>query len=219
MINIGDSAEAKRRREIVEPAQREADRRKAIREAQEQQYLQSIHRREEEVQREQQKIDLERQQIQLEQEKIDLRRKEKEVNTFDLMNALLDEMAKKLNRLVEMEQFKVPKGKTFPFNFRITDELIRFDFVEGEKKSYGVPATAYVNLPYTPLRALIVLNDGGSDIAFSTGDTPITRQTGATLKANTHVQIAFDYPVIRSLTIGLASGQSSATDVRVIGML
>ena len=218
MISPGDSVEAKRRREL-EPAQREADRRRAIREAQEQQYLQSIHQREEEVEREQQRIDLERQQIQLEQEKIDLRRKEKEVNTFDLMNALLDEMAKKLNRLVEMEQFKVPQGKTFPFNFRITDESMRFDFVEGEQKSYGVPSDAYVNLPYTPLRALIILDDGGSDIVFGTNDTPISRLRGGTLKANTHVQIAFDYPVIKSLTIGLAPGQTSATDVRVIGML
>ena len=135
------------------------------------------------------------------------------------MNALLDELAKKMNKMVKLEEFKIPQGKTFPFNFRITDELVRFDFVKGEKASYGVPATAYVNLPYTPLRALIILDDGGSDIAFSTNDTPITRQTGATLKANTHVQIAFDYPVIRSLTIGLAAGQTSPTDVRVIGML
>ena len=203
----------------MEPFLAEKQRKAEIREAQNQQFLQSMHKQREELDAREQAIQVEREQLKLEEERIDVERKRKEVNTFDLMNALLDEMAKKLNRLVEMEQFKVPKGKTFPFNFRITDELIRFDFVEGEKKSYGVPATAYVNLPYTPLRALRVLNDGGSDIAFSTGDTPITRQTGATLKANTHVQIAFDYPVIRSLTIGLASGQSSATDVRVIGML
>ena len=218
MISPGDSLKAKRERELA-PFLEEESRKRRIKEAQDQQYLQAIHEREEQIQEEQKRIDLERQQIALEQEKIDLRRKEKEVNTFDLMNALLDEMAKKLNRLVEYEKFKVPQGKTFPFNFTITDELIRFDFVEGESKSYGVPATAYVNLPYTPLRALIILNDGGGDIAFTTNDTPITRQTGATLHPNTNVEIGFDYPVIKSLTIGLAAGETDETNVRVIGML
>jgi hypothetical protein len=218
VISPGDSVSAKRERELA-PFLEEKARKQRIKEAQEQQYLQSIHSREEEAQAQLQAIEVERQKIQLEQERIDLRRKEKEVNTFDLMNALLDEMAKKLNVLVDMEKFKVPQGKTFPFNFRITDESVRFDFVEGERKSYGIPSDAFVNLPYTPLRALIILDDGGSDIVFGTNDTPISRLRGGTLKANTHVQIAFDYPVISSLTIGLAPGQSSATDVRVIGML
>ena len=217
-VGLGDTPQSVERRRN-EPYIKAELRRRDIKEAQEQQYLQSVSQREQEAETKRLELELQEQALRVEQERFLKDRAEKQVSTFDLMNALLDELAKKLNKLVKYEEFKIPQGKTFPFNLRITDKLVRFDFVEGESKGYGIPATAYVNLPYTPLRALIILNDGASDIAFSTGDTPITRQTGATLKANTHVQIAFDYPVIKSLTIGLAAGQSSATDVRVIGML
>jgi hypothetical protein len=217
-IGLGDTPQSSKKRQMQPYLDIEINRRK-IKEAQEQQYLQSINQKQQEVESQKQSIELEKEQLELEYQRLKKEKEQKQVSTFDLMNALLDEQAKRLNKLIELETFKIPQGKTFPFNFRITDEAIRFDFVEGEKKSYGVPATAYVNLPYTPLRAIIILNDGGSDIVFGTNDTPITRLMGATLKADTNVELAFDYPVIKSLTIGLAAGQSSPTDVRVIGML
>jgi hypothetical protein len=143
------------------------------------------------------------------------------VNTFNLMNALLDEHAKLLREIRDIERLKIPKGKTFPMSFTLrvdSNKVVYIDFLD-DSDTRGVPADAYANPPYEKLRTLLILVDtGGSDINFSTNDAPLqSAGRGGTIKTGSSVSVEFDFPVIESLTIALADGATLDTTVRIIG--
>jgi hypothetical protein len=142
-------------------------------------------------------------------------------NTFHLMNALLDEHAKLLRDIRDIEKLKIPKGKTFPMTFTLriaSNKVVYIDFLD-DSDTRGVPSDAYANPPYEKLRAIQVAADaGGSDINFSTNDAPLqSAGRGGTVKAGSAAFVSFDFPVIESLTVALATDATLDTVVRIIG--
>lgn len=144
------------------------------------------------------------------------------VNTFNLMNALLDEHAKLLREMRDIERSRIPAGKTYPMTFILDinrNKVVYIDFLD-DSDTRGIPSDAYANPPYTKLRSLqIACDTGGGDINFSTNDAPLqSAGRGGTIKAGSSTTVSFDFPVIESLTVALATDATLSATVRILGL-
>ena len=144
------------------------------------------------------------------------------VNTFKLMNALLDEHSKLLKEMRDIERLRIPQGKTYPMTFTLDinrNKVVYIDFLD-DSDTRGVPPDAYANPPYVKLRTLqISVDSGGGDINFSTNDAPLqSAGRGGTIKAGSSTTVSFDFAVIESLTIALASDATMSATVRIVGL-
>jgi hypothetical protein len=144
------------------------------------------------------------------------------VNTFKLMNALLDEHSKLLREMRDVERLRIPQGKTYPMTFTLDinrNKVVYIDFLD-DSDTRGIPHDAFANPPYTKLRSIQIANDaGGGDVNFATNDAPLqSAGRGGTIKSGSATAVSFDFPVIESLTVALATDATSSATVRILGL-
>ena len=143
---------------------------------------------------------------------------DKAVNTFNLMSALLDDQYKELRKIREVEERKIPDGRTFPMVITLANASNRYVYIDflDDSDTKNIPAGAFANPPYVKLRRLLIYNDGPADINAATNDTPsMSMQRGGTIKANSSLDINFEFAVIESLSLALATAADAV--VRIIG--
>ena len=144
------------------------------------------------------------------------------VNTFKLMNALLDEHSKELRTMRKIQEAKIPLGKTFPMVLTLRlaqNRVLYMDYLD-DTKTKGRPADAFANPPYMRLRSLQIANDGPADINFSTNGTPIdSNGRGGAIKSGSQTSVGFEgFAVIESMTLALAGDATGDATIRVLGL-
>lgn len=151
-----------------------------------------------------------------------IKQEDEAVNTFKLMNAFLDEHSKILIIIKNIQERKIPLGKTFPMviTLRLAQNRVMFmDFLD-DSDTKGRPSDAYANAPYMRLRSLQIANDGPADINFSTNGTPIdSNGRGGAIKAGSQTSVGFEgFDVIESMTLALAGDATGDATIRVLGL-
>jgi len=115
-----------------------------------------------------------------------------------LQAALLDEIAEKLLKILELLKMQVPEGKTLPTTISVTDEIKKVDFV----KEY----------PYTPLYSFTLYNDGDGAVYIGVNEMP---SENFKLYKGDKIQLDMNSPKIRFITLKCDSGQTAR--VRLFG--
>jgi len=115
-----------------------------------------------------------------------------------LQTALLDEIAEKLLKILELLKMQIPEGRTFPTTISVTDKIKKVDFV----KEY----------PYTPLYSFTLYNDGDGEVYIGVNEMP---SENFKLYKGDKVQLDMYSPKIRFITLKCDTGKTAS--VRLFG--
>jgi hypothetical protein len=81
------------------------------------------------------------------------------VDIWDLLDRLL--------RIEETDrQFDDKLGETYPNVIELSTKIVKLDFVKGEHQN--IPVGEIIEIPYCPVREVVIFNSGATDIGFST---------------------------------------------------
>ena len=75
-----------------------------------------------------------------------------------------------MERLVAFEEedrkYDDKRGETYPNIITLSDKIVKLDIVEG--KHQNVPPEEIIEIPYCPVRKVIVYNSGATNLGFTT---------------------------------------------------
>lgn len=142
-----------------------------------------------------------------------------EPSPYKYLIALGDEHSKSLNRLCELEEQKIRKGRSYHITMTLlagdtTARPVLVDFVRGTNKngSTNLPSDCNNDFPYSKVfKVTLKAATGGANLNYGLGRS-VSEMPGLLL---TGTSISFDsiYPIYEQIAIARAAGSGSTVSV------